>query len=625
MRRSLSPAILLLPLFAALAVAAWWVPWRSLISCDCRTYLEMIRGVTDHGLPYTSNGPVADFPELRARWNTAVDGRLWGMYGPVYAYVAAPAYALDGVRGVLRLNFGLLALLAVGFYRLLTLVLDDPRRAVVGPYLLLLATPVAGLAHTVSAYTLTPVLLVWSAYFLCNAASRRNAMVAGVLFGLAVSTHVMVGPLILPLLVVVWRHRQQPLLPLLIGLGMGLFPTVALNLLRYGTANPLAAAPCSWKSCTPTGVDRQNLGSLLRFAGAPIGVVAVSAIGFWLLRGRRVLQLVVFAAAAALLLGPVLLRRPTLLIGRLALALIADVGLVDLGHTDFARPADGRGYLLLDFAIKSGLQSSPLLLLGVMARPQRNVARFATMLSGALAVTLVLVLSLRAEMQPAYAIGFPILHLRYLFPILPFGVLLVTFTLDTIERRRIVAAATLVAAVLLIVWLWRGGNDVPPLRRLVILRATLASAALALIGAVLAHRRRAPVTAALLVPPALALSLAMTIGVDVRAWINLRTQYEHTMQSVARQLPQRAALLAHAVVLDPVLGTLHGRDLEYADFYESRDPESIHRLILHWIAEARPVFAVVGNRLESPYTDLRYQILDRATGLVRITSLDEHP
>ncbi len=516
MRRALSPAALLLPLCAALAVAAWLIPWRSLVSCDCRTYLEMIRGVVDHGLPSTSNGPVADFPELRARWNSAVDGKLWGMYGPVYAYAAAPAYALDGVRGILRFNFALLVLLVFVFYRLCAVVLGDPRRAVVGPYLLLLATPVAGLAHAVSAYTLVPLLLSASAYFLCSAASRRSAALGGLLFGLAVATHVMVAPLALPLLVCVWRFGRQPLGATALGLLVGILPAIAFNLVKYGTPNPLAAAPCLWASCAPTGVERQNVGALLRFAGGPALVVALAVVAVVALRGRRALQALAVAIGAALLLAIPALREPTLRIARLALALLVDVGIV--APKDFAVPPDGRGHLMLDFAIKAALQSSPILIVGMFARPTRDVARFATWLAATTIGTLIAVLSLRAEMPASYAIGFPILHLRYLFPILPLAVLLVVIALDEVKGRALLVGVSAALAIGLVVWLGRGVNDLPTPRRLVILRLTLGSAALAIVGGALRSRR----FAALLIAPALALSLAMTLGGDLRAWIRLR-------------------------------------------------------------------------------------------------------
>lgn len=624
-----SPALWLLPLFVALLWAAWWVPWRSLISCDCRTYLEMIRGVHDHGLPYTENGPAAEYAELRARWNTEVDGKLWGMYGPVFAYVAAPAYALDGVRGVLRFNFVLLGVMAAVFYRLARRLTDDVALAVAAPYLLVFATPVAGLAHAVSAYTLVPLLMTAAAYFLCGATSRRNAALGGVLFGLAVSTHVMVGPLVLPLVVVVWRYRRQPVPALLVGLLVGLLPTIGINLVRYGSANPLAAAPCLWASCASTGVDHQNLGALVKFAGLPALVVAASAVGVWLLRRRGPLVLIPIAIGIALLLIPPSVRRPTLLVLRLAMALVFDIGVLQLGASDFARPADGRGYLLLNFAIKAGLQSSPLLLIGVMARPQQPIARFAAALAASLIATLIVVLALRAEMMPAYAIGFPILHLRYLFPILPFAIVLVVLAMEPLTLRPFVLGLSVFAAALLIAWLWRGVNDLPPLRRLVILRATLAAAGLALVGAKMLRmlqRNKMRAIGSLLLVPALALSLAVTIGVDVRGWIHLRNQYEQTMQRLARLIPPRAAFIAHAVTLDPALGMLPGRDLEYADFYESKDPGSLRKLIQHWFKEGRPVFAVVGsNRLESPYPELRYRVIDRAAGLVQITSIEDPP
>jgi hypothetical protein len=105
-RDRLAIALLLLaPLLVFTLYGPVFIPSHSCPVFDGRTYIEMIRGVSDHGLPYLANGPAADFPELRARWNSVHDGRLWGMYPPFFAYAAFPFFRIAWLTGS-RISMG---------------------------------------------------------------------------------------------------------------------------------------------------------------------------------------------------------------------------------------------------------------------------------------------------------------------------------------------------------------------------------------------------------------------------------------------------------------------------------------------------------------------------------------
>ena len=109
--------LLLVPIVVATIALAARVNLRAALSVDNRQYVEMATGVRAHGLPYTLNGYSEDFPEARPAFKLAVDGRLWGNYPPLFAYVGAAALHFGELAGIARANFIVIALFAWLFFR----------------------------------------------------------------------------------------------------------------------------------------------------------------------------------------------------------------------------------------------------------------------------------------------------------------------------------------------------------------------------------------------------------------------------------------------------------------------------------------------------------------------------
>src|SRR5262249_32871113 len=150
-----------------------------------RTYLEMIQGIARTGVPRVENGPVQQFPELRAAWNVYHAGQLWGSLPPVYTYVAAPVFRLGGVRALVKMNVLLVGVLALGTFAVGRRLTGQARSGVIAAFALLISAPGWTHAWTTSPYPLACALLAWCSYCVICAhttaapASRLWAALAG--------------------------------------------------------------------------------------------------------------------------------------------------------------------------------------------------------------------------------------------------------------------------------------------------------------------------------------------------------------------------------------------------------------------------------------------------------------
>ncbi|MEO7109832.1 MAG: hypothetical protein ABI183_05300, partial [Polyangiaceae bacterium] len=275
-------AYALLALLATMILAALpWSGWHSAWTVDSRTQIEMIKGISEHGLPYVENGPVSQYPELQARWNVAHGEKLWGLYPPLFAYVSAPFYLHGGVASVSRMNVLFVLFFALGTFAVARRFFRDALLGSIAACLAVLSTPVGAAAMDISSFTLAEALIVWTIFvamlsFESPRFSGVLAIAAGLLGGCAISTHVITFAMVFGVVVALAQPDDQSWIPtrksilraglMTVGVVIALVPMALLNHIRFGSYNPISYGPCVWASCTDTGIDQQSAGNMLRFA-----------------------------------------------------------------------------------------------------------------------------------------------------------------------------------------------------------------------------------------------------------------------------------------------------------------------------------------------------------------------
>jgi hypothetical protein len=291
---------------------------------------------------------------------------------------------------------------------------------------------------------------------------------------------------------------------------------------------------------------------------------------------------------------------------------------------EFRSAPEGAGQFLGPYVIKSLLQSSPWLSLLLLASFARPTARRATLLVVAPAAALGASLLLRAGMPLAHALGYPFLHYRYITPMVPLLAVLSASAMRSMPWSRIDWA--LLAAIALGVggWLWRGHDDEPLLRRLLLLRVTLVLA-LAAPAALWWSRRRSDARARALcatqtAAAACGLAVAVNLGLDLPALLRLRRENDAVLDRVAALTLPRFALVGWGREVDPLLALRRTRDIEYADLYEAEDWSGVRALLERWTRDQRPVYAILprGERPDPPWPDVQFVPLDAAVGLTAI-------
>ena len=616
----------------AIALGAWRVPWHSNLTVDDRTYLEMIQAVSAHGAPYRDGLPIERFPELRARWNVERGGRLWSVYPPLFAYVAVPAYRLGGVRGVIRFNVAMMAAIAIGVFGVVCRLGGSTTVALAAAAGAILCTPVWATSVVVTSAPLALALIIWSVRFsldaIASGSSRgseraRRAALAGFFAGAAIATHLLSVGMIVGLGVAMSARR--------IGgrrigacFGAGVLPGVAalalFNRVRFGSYNPVSYGRCTWRSCASTGLTEFTVTAQL--AGAiPLIIWAVCvALAVRAVRGsRRRLAAVSAGAAAALVVVPVL-RHQLVHVVTIGYALIVDVSLFDL-DADFNRAATGPGLFLGPWVIKSLLQSTPFLTLAVVA-PLHGSAdqRRQAALVFAPCVALLASLVVRTNLPLAYALGYPFLYQRYILFAAPLLIALAAVVLGRVRWDSSAIAAAACVAFVATIWFGRQSGDSDWARRICLLWGGLALAGATFVAGVRSGRWTSRVGAV-----AVGYALAVTLGVDLPAIIDVRNRNDAELEVVARHTPASFALVGWPRQIDPVLALTATRDIEYADLYEVDRVTDIRGLVGWWSRTGRPVFALFPAATASPWPDVQFEPIDLAGRLVRMVPAGDEP
>lgn len=619
---------LLIPLFVTFAWAMSSGPWRSPPSVDGRTYIEMIKGISDNGLPYLANGPSEEFPELRARWNVEKDHRLWGSYPPVYAYLAVPFFRWGGLAGVSRFNGALLIVFIFGAFAIGRKYMVDPLMGTATAYLAFFS-PASLSMLDIGPYMLMIGLVAWATYFALAALDTeervgRSAFLVGILGGLAIGSHLLSFPMIGALVGVLflpatgWLPNRASLERagwVAAGLVTSILPTAILNQLRFGSLNPISYGPCPWRSCAETGQDQQHLHVMLGYAGPTFLWFGLTIVAIRLAR-TRLLRAGAIAAAAVVFVAIPPLRSHGLRIAQVLTGYVADMNLSDM--FPLAHPPDGVGYMFGPYLVKSSLQVMPALVLAAYAPFSTERERRLTRALALPCVALLLAITLRANQPGAFAYGFPFVNLRYVTPALALFAAMSLAAIRNLPWQRRHAGLLAGAFVLGTAWLGQWTDDGPLARRIALLYGSLVISVV-VAGCVFAVRRQwrplvtwgelAAGTSAL----AIGWGLATWLAVDFPALRQMHRACEERLDLLATVLPYRSAVIGGPYEIDPPLALRASRDIEYADLYETTDLADVPALVDHWSAEKRPVYflAPAGRPPVERWAGFRVELIDR--------------
>ena len=645
--------LLLAPLLTVIAYGAASAQWHSCPSVDCRTYVEMVRGIAEHGLPYLQNGPITDFPDLQARWNVVHGGRLWGTYPPFFPYAATIPFLLGGLPGIAHFNGALLGALALGVFALGRKYTSDPLAGTAAAYIVVASTPACAASLDLGPYVMAVTLITWAAFFTLasleetGARAHRRALLAGLLGAFAVGAHLLNLPLLASLLVVLTMapiegspsllplrfrdHRFAPFAPTRASLSRGLwafsgsaiplFAMALLNRARFGSWNPVTYGPCVWRSCEETGLAHQSAGAMFAYALMTFVWAALTVGVAWYARRSARGLLIVGAASIALLVGYEPLRRHTSRIALVFWGYLVDCDALDM--SPMVHPADGLGQLFGAAALKSTLQCTPFIALAVLAPFTLRRARRATLAMALPTIGLLVLLSLRANLAPVQALGFSFLYLRYVLPALPLLVVLGIGAVRDLPWTWKHVLLTVAAAAALGACIQYGEDDAPYWRRFILLRVTLAAGGGALLLAGTARVKQGTdawkKAATIATAAAIACGIAVTLTVDFQVSLKMQVRNDRSVDDLARLTPERFALVGWPDAIDPVLSLRASRDLEYLDLYESVNWFNFRQMIDRWSAEGRPIFALLPWGITSPWPDVAFEIVDARVQLYRIS------
>ncbi len=636
-RRATVARWLLVPLVVLVLIGTAVAPFISVWGLDNRTSMEMVDGVKRHGLPYTTNGDLDfdKYAEARVPFNLAVGGKLWGQYGPLYPYVAAPAAMIDGVRGLYRFNVLLVGIGSLCVFFLGRRLSNDPYVGVGAAYVFACSSPALMYSFETLAGPLLLVMITLATYFGVRAvetASRPTfffAALAGFFAAASTATHMVAAPMSALLIygIGVARVDATPAnagflgrLAAFVPKGVGarrfgialvvfataLVPVALLNHIRFSTYNPISYGPCPWLHCNLAVKDSLNTATLIKFAAPAIPWSVGVVLGVVFAWGSAKRLAIVFALAGAALIPPTSMRETVVTLLVTVYGYAADVS--NMAFADFLRPADGLGNLNTNRCVKSLLQCTPILAAAALVPFRTSGAAARNLVVLMPVIGLFMGLSLLGRFAGASAFGWPYLFLRYTLPAVPLLAVLAIHGVRDLPWRRWTIAVVVVGGLAGAALLAQRLDDLPYPRRFVELRITL-FAGVALVALVLASRRstKAWLRQAALVPAsvALALGVAVCIGVDGRLATQQTADIDKRVSRFAALTPARLALVGSALDTDQLLSLKMERDIVYIDFTEAKGWRNFRELIDRWSDEGRPIFGAFprDGSFRWPYAD----------------------
>ncbi|MFH2006766.1 MAG: glycosyltransferase family 39 protein [bacterium] len=570
---------------------------------DGNVYFEMARQMTARGSYEVPNGlEVVDSGTLHLGNTVQIGRHLIAKYPPLYSLLAAPFYALFGLAGLVGMNILSLGLVIVAFFVLARRLFDD-RQAFYCALALPFATPLFLYSVVVLPHLVAAALVLWSltlAVVAQDAETPRPAflwgLAAGLLGGLAVGVRLQD---ILPAAVLLYllaRRAQRPWAApagMLAGLSLCIGAMGLLNLWRFGSLNPISYGPAGHRG-SPIGLETS--GFLLERPAYLVLIALLLAIVL-LFRGttghRRAVLLRLGAAALGVLVIVAIpaLRVVTEQLLRSGFGLLVDASLLVHG---FAEPITFHGLIY-----KSLLQASPLLVLGLGAAVWYSLRRAPFPVSAA-ALTCLLFCGFLAtrHLDPGRlgnVLGIAAFGTRYLVEVYALLFLLACTVVAggrplTSAPRSGPALAGLAVGLAGLWWLaWSAPEQNPPLKRLVILYASLGVAALLVVGLLRWRRRDRPGLLSAMMVVSLLYAAAVTVFQDTRRVLEITGIHSGWLKKMDPVLPRRLVLVGQGGAMHGAHPIREGRAVVLVDasIDQGRDLE---RVLSAFEARAYPVY-----------------------------------
>lgn len=646
-RSEYGPRIVLYLFCASILAVAAFYRGHSVESMDVRTYAQMIRAISERGLPYWDNGPIERFPELIVQWAVPSRGHVWGIYGPLYPYLAAPVFRLGGLELVSSFTFAMLAPLALVTSLLAKRLVRNEWYATFAGLLVVISTPITAKALEVTPFPLTAILATLGMLLTVNVIESRaprasTALLCGVAWAAAAATHALCFPMAIAGLGVVGaapdpranalvdgdlraRFRSAAevargrLVPALVGFIGAMLPVAYLNHLRFNSYNPLSYGPIPWTGNVNEELLKMNLVDQVRYSAVPALFVVVVLVAAFLARKRKLAVLSILATAALVLVLTPTLRERFLRYGIIALGYLVDMSLIDMGPA-YVRAPDGLGQIFAGWVVKSTLQCTPLLVLAPLAlrgaHAHSSPGSTATQRWPLLAVlvpcaALYLSFITRANLSTNVdAIGWPWVYVRYTFAALP-GLLVASLVVvERLGLKPLHFAVTVGVGASVCLAFVESHDDAALVKRVMLLVAPVALAAMAFAAASWAQRGQERSSAAcMLVALTLGLGIAIGLGHDLRANILGKRGCDGAIDRVTKVFPHRFALVGMLGQFDVVLTTAATHDVQYADTLRLGDRYAdLHPLLEHWQAEGRPIYFLWnGGEPYNPWPDVSFK------------------
>ncbi len=250
-KRLINIRILFAGLFLALMAGVILAPAMPFI-VDGGIYIDMVRAITaDGSLSVAGNGGVEGAPTLTKYLTRDIGGLSYPQYPSGYAFIAAPFYALFGIRGLMLMNALALFASAALVFKISTQLFKDEPTSLVAVYIFLFSTFVSNYAVAIWPHMLS--LACWLGAISCalsahDASSERSRtllfFLAGLIIGIGIN--IRVDSILIFAVLLVWlklfARPADRLAPLWLTLGMApmLFFAAWLNQVKFGAFSPFS-------------------------------------------------------------------------------------------------------------------------------------------------------------------------------------------------------------------------------------------------------------------------------------------------------------------------------------------------------------------------------------------------